>query len=438
MPFTESQRLTDPSGTPNFGQSVALAGDGNTALIAAPGDASVVGSATVFIRSGATWTFQQTLVPSSGGASKELAEGIVGGGPTVALSADGSTALVGNPADNFSVGSATVFIRNGATWTNQHTLLGLTSGSDKEIGAGYFGCGVALSSDGNTALVGAPNDRSGAGSATVFVRNGATWTNQHTLLGLTSGSDKETPAGNFGASVALSSDGNTALVGAPNDRNGAGSATVFIRNGATWTNQHTLFAPTSGPDKEIGLPSFGSYVALSPDGNTALVGGLGDDADPGKDVFAFVGAAWAFTRSGATWTGGQKLTPPSSGADAAINNAEGGGVQFGTSAALSSDGATAVIGGPNDNGGVGAVWAFDFQPKFLDRPAGWFEEQKITAPTTGPDKSNGPSEFGFNVALSPDGSTLLVGGPNYSPDGIANDEVGCVWVFEAVPLPPPR
>jgi hypothetical protein len=435
--FTESQRLTNPSSDPNsfFGNGVALAGDGNTALIAAPGEASAVGSATVFVRGGGTWTLQQTLVPFSGGASKQLgAEGIVGGGPIVALSADGNTALVANPADNFAVGSVTVFVRAGTTWTNQQTLLGLTSGSDKEAGAGYFGCSVALSANGNTALIGTPNDHNGAGSATVFVRNGSTWTNQHTLLGLTSGPDKETGAGNFGVSVAVSSDGNTALIGA----SGAGSATVFVRSGAAWTNLHTLFPPTSGSDKEIGDSSFGSYVALSADGNTALVGGLGDDADPGSHVFAWVGAAWVFTRNGANWTGGQKLTPPSSGADRAINNPEWGGVQFGTSAALSSDGTTVVVGGSHDNGDTGAVWVFDFQPKFLDRAAGWLEEQKITAPTTGPDKSNGPSEFGQSVALSADGSTLLVGGPDYSPDGTANDEVGSVWVYGAVSPPPPR
>jgi hypothetical protein len=169
--FVESQKLTNPASDAAglFGVSVALAGDGNTALVGASGDSENIGSATVFIRAGTTWFNQQTL------------------------------------------------------WFNQQTLLGLTGGTDKEIGPGTFGSSVALSSDGNTALVGASGDREGIGSATVFIRAGTTWINQQTLLGLTSGTDKEIGPGNFGSSVALSSDGNTALVGAPNDREGIGS-----------------------------------------------------------------------------------------------------------------------------------------------------------------------------------------------------------------------
>ena len=46
---------------------------------------------------------------------------------------------------------------------------------------------------------------------------------------------------------------------------------------------------------------FGYDVALSADGNTALIGGPSDNSDRG--------AAWVFTRSGATWTQqGGKLT----------------------------------------------------------------------------------------------------------------------------------
>ena len=73
---------------------------------------------------------------------------------------------------------------------------------------------MALSSDGNTALIGGhARQRPSVGAAWVFTRSGSTWTQQGEKL--TGGG--ETGAGEFGASVALSSDGNTALIGGPDD-----------------------------------------------------------------------------------------------------------------------------------------------------------------------------------------------------------------------------
>ena len=51
-----------------------------------------------------------------------------------------------------------------------------------EIGDGQFGASVALSSDGNTALIGGDGDNSGAGAAWVFTRSGGAWTQQGAKL----------------------------------------------------------------------------------------------------------------------------------------------------------------------------------------------------------------------------------------------------------------
>ena len=91
------------------------------------------------------------------------------------------------------------------------------------------------------------------------------------------------PAGNFGASVAVSADGNTALVGAP----AAQVAWVFVRSNGTWTN-HGQLAPTGSSPPA----SFGQAVALSADGNTALVGA----------PFSGKGSVWVFARKNGTWT----------------------------------------------------------------------------------------------------------------------------------------
>src|SRR5438067_1524192 len=146
---------------------------------------------------------------------------------------------------------------------------------EKLIGTGQSGpvtprqgYGVALSANGNTALVGGPGDYGETGAAWIFTRSGSTWTQQGAKL---TGSG-ETGEGRFGASVALSSDGNTALIGGPSDNNGDGAAWAFTRVGETWTQQG---AKLTGKG-EVGASAFGSSVALSSTGNTALIGGPAD------------------------------------------------------------------------------------------------------------------------------------------------------------------
>jgi len=71
-------------------------------------------------------------------------------------------------------------------------------------------------------------------------------------------------------SVALSSDGNTAIVGGPFDNDFVGAAWVFTRSGGIWSPQGSKLIGTGA----IGSAEQGASVALSADGNTAIVGGL--------------------------------------------------------------------------------------------------------------------------------------------------------------------
>ncbi|MDP6869114.1 MAG: hypothetical protein QF844_11675, partial [Acidimicrobiales bacterium] len=62
--YSEQQRLTesDPANNAMFGAAVAVSGDGDTAIVGTPkGGQYVGGVATVFVRSGTTWTQQQVL-----------------------------------------------------------------------------------------------------------------------------------------------------------------------------------------------------------------------------------------------------------------------------------------------------------------------------------------------------------------------------------------
>jgi lysophospholipase L1-like esterase len=383
-PFIQQgSKLTasDEIGQGEFGYSVALSSDGNTALIGGPYDNSGVGAAWVFTRSGSTWTQQGSKLTGGG----EIGAGAFG--YSVALSSDGNTALIGGVSDSNQVGAAWVFTRSGSTWTQQGSKL---TGSG-EIGGGAFGHSVALSSDGNTALIGGPYDNSIVGAAWVFTRSGSTWTQQGSKL--TGGGEWE--GGDFGYSVALSADGNTALIGGPFDSHQVGAAWVFTRSGSTWTQQGSKLTGSAA--------NFGWSVALSADGNTALIGGPFDNTS--------VGAAWVFTRSGSTWTQqGSKLT----------GSGESGAGFFGWTVALSGDGNTALIGGRSENGNVGMGWVF------TRSGSTWTQQnEKLTG------SGSGPSEPGWSVALSADGNTALGGTAE------DNSGVGAAWVFTGIGTTPP-
>jgi hypothetical protein len=166
-----------------------------------------------------------------------------------------------------------VYTRSAGVWAQQ----GLKLTGVGEIGPGGFGYSVALSADGDTALMGGPFDSSNVGAAWAFTRSAGAWTQQGPKL---TGSG-ETGQGGFGLSVALSAGGDTALIGGPIDNN-VGAAWVFIRSAGSWTQQ----GPKLTGSGETGQGGFGSLVRLSGDRNTALIGGFNDNS--------FIGAAWVF------------------------------------------------------------------------------------------------------------------------------------------------
>jgi hypothetical protein len=267
----------DETGQGRFGSSVALASDGNTALIGGPGDNEGVGAVWVFTRSGSIWTMQAKLTGNG-----ETGEGQFG--HTVVLAADSKTALVGGPRDNGGRGAAWTFMRSGKAWNQQDEKL---TGAG-EVGEGGFGSGVAISSHGKTALIGGGNDNAAqteapkpVGAAWVFARSGKTWTQPGEKL--TGGPQYgEAYCGGFGSSVALSYDGDTALIGDPGAPFACfGTASFLTRSGKGWTREQV---GAEGPHPG----EFGRSVALSSDGNTGLIG------EPG--AFHFWGEAFVFVQ----------------------------------------------------------------------------------------------------------------------------------------------
>ncbi len=131
------------------------------------------------------------------------------------------------------------------------------------------------------------------------------------------------------------------MIGGYSDDNKKGAAWVFTRSAGVWTQQGTKLVGTGAN----GSSEQGYSVALSADGNTAIVGGW-------RDLNVIGGGIWVFKRSG--------------GARAQVGSRINGsgnatGAYQGSSVALSADGSTAIVGGYWDANQVGASWVFQYR-----------------------------------------------------------------------------
>jgi hypothetical protein len=363
------------------GIAVSISADGNTAIVGGESDNDSIGAAWVWNRSGAIWSQQGAKLIGS------AAVGHTEQGHSVAISADGNTAIVGGLGDNNTFGAAWIWTRSGGVWTQQGAKL-VGSGA---VGNAAQGSSVAISSDGNTAIVGGNGDSGIAGAVWVWIRSGGVWTQQGAKLAGSGGS----PDAEQGISVAVSGDGNTAIVGGSGDNGGAGAAWIWIRSGGVWSQQ----GPKLVGSGAVGIALQGMSVSLSSDGNTAIVGGSNDSNR--------LGAAWVWTRSGGVWTQqGSKLV----GSGAVPGPL---GVDQGASVSLSGDGNTALVGGYGDSNFVGATWVWK-------RSGGVWTQQGSKLVGSGALTGGGQ---GFAVSLSGDATTALIGG------GSDNNDAGAAWVF---------
>jgi hypothetical protein len=299
----------------------------------------------------------------------------------------------------------------------------------------WFGLPVAVS--GNTVVVGAPveasgatgvngnqsdNSASAAGAAYVFVRNGSSWTQQAYLKASNTNAHDV-----FGWSVAIS--GDTIVVGAQgeasnatgvngnqanNSASNAGAAYVFVRNGTTWTQQAYLKASDTGSGA-----SFGESVAVS--GDTIVVGA---PFEVGQNIIS--GAAYVFERVGTNWFPAAllKASNPDQGDEFGWSVAVAGNT-VAVGAWLESSDATGINGDQSNNFAQYAGAAY----VFVGSNGGftWNQQAYVKA-------SNTATDDGFGYAVSLSGDTLLVSSPGFGfGTGLAYvfTRAGTVWSQQA-------
>jgi hypothetical protein len=370
------------SGASGQGLSVAISADGITAIVGGYNDNTGTGAAWIYTRSGTTWTQQGSKLIGTGATGK------AGQGVKVALSADGNTAIVGGYGDNSLTGAVWIYTRSVGVWTQQGNKLVGTGNS----GASQQGRSVSLSADGNTALVGGYADNANAGAVWVYTRSGGTWSQQGSKLVGTGATGKAQQ----GQSACLSADGNTAMVGGIYDNTNIGAVWVFTGSSGTWTQQGSKLIGTGGTTAAYQ----GGSACLSADGNIAMVGGFGDNSN--------AGAVWVYTRSGSTWTQqGSKLVGTGGSSIA----------RQGTSLSISADGNTAIVSGYTDNSNTGACWVFT-------KSSGTWTQRGSKILGTG---AIGSAQQGATVSLSADGKFAIEGG------FADNSSIGAAWMFTNTP-----
>ena len=255
--WVEEQKLTgsENSFADGFGRSVTIEGD--TIVVGAFGNSDVpqseVGSAYVFRRTETGWIEQQELTASDAAPGARFALSVDISNGTIVAGADGNSEL------GFFSGAIYIFTFDGSSWTEQQKL----HAHDATAGAS-FGFHVAISGD--TIVAGAPQDSVGThtmGAAYVFSRKTSGWSQDRKLVG----GNNAIAFDGFGLRVAV--DGDTIVVGSPNDSELAfrgGSAYVYKLNGQSgWSLREKLYPSDPAKDDTFGL-------AVAASGNAVLVG----------------------------------------------------------------------------------------------------------------------------------------------------------------------
>lgn len=250
---------------------------------------------------------------------------------------------------------------------------------------------------------------------------------------------------NYGNAVAVSNDGSTIAVSAfkesgivndPTANSAALSGAVYVyrKTNGIWNEVAYLKAPNADDKDE-----FGYAIALSGDGNTLAVSTIneassatGIDGNQLDNLAPASGAVYLYVNSGSSWQ-----------SQAYIKSSNSNLVDsFGFSVSLDADGTTLLVGAPGesssaqsingdetDNTGSlsGAAYVFELQNNQ------WAQTAYLKS--TNSDKLD---SFGYDVALSEDGLTVIVGSPGEDSNATSvngnemdnsSDNSGAAYVF---------
>ncbi len=400
LAFSEEQKLvaSDPNISNHFGESVSINNAGNVAIIGGHNNTHISlseGAAYIFKKINlTTWGEIQRLVASDPQTLDDF-------GQVVSINGPGNVAIIGSPFEDQggdSAGAVYIFKETGGTWNEIQKLIS----SDPQSGD-QFGDSVSINSPGNIVIVGTPFESQGgnsAGAAYIFKEiNPTTWTQVQKLLA----SDPEVDD-KFGDSVSINDVGDTVIIGAPLEDQGAsdaGAAYIFKSIAGTWEEVQKL--TTSDPQLD---DIFGTSVSINGPGNIAIIGVTLEDQGASD-----AGAAYIFKSIAGTWEEVQKI----------VTNDPQAEDNFGNSVSMNSTGNIVIIGSHLEDTAVtdaGAAYIFTS----VSIKDGSMSVNQVSAGLVGPTGPTGPtgSIMGPTGPTGPTGSIMGQTGPTGNTGPIGN------------------
>lgn len=369
----------DNTASPLLGESISVSDDGKTILAGAWGSdnpASAAGSASFFYKDvNGNWSGATQIFASDKTGDDNFGE-------VVAISGNGQVAVIGAQGESSNGGSAYIFTRSGNSWIERTKITSPNANAQ-------FPTSIAISTDGSTIALGEHTYNSLQGRVAVYTRSGDVWSQQGSYI---TASDYAANA-QFGSAVALSSDGNLMIIGASGANGGvisSGKLYIFTRTGTTWTQRNTLTANTP-----IAYEFMGHSISLSKDGTTLAVG----SATSNGNVYIFNGNQY-------TWTQSAVILSESA--------------YFGSTLSISGNGEVLVIGSPNDV--IGGVSNSGSAYIYAKNNTSWIMVNKLTKTI--------PTEwdkFGVSVDISEDGLVVFIG---CRGDSEFSNAAGAVFIYE--------
>jgi hypothetical protein len=433
-----------------------------------------VGAVYIFSRAGSDWSQDAYVKPIFSTLHAFSTNPVdLRFGEAMALSGDGKTLAVGATSD--FIARSGVFNFNNSSSDNTSSeracLEFYPSSSSANSNSSSSSSSSKTSSSSSSSSTSSYKGGSGSGAVYLFRLEENGWAEEAHVK---ASNAQEGDA--FGASITLSTDGNTMAVGAIGDDSNAtgvngdqssnacyylsdtgyvidpeckeagkhavrgsinnGAAYVFKRTETIWTQEAYL-----KPSSTFISTLFGFSVDLSGDGNTLVIGTPGDassattiNGDTTQHIDnANTGAAYVFNKSGTTWQQEAVIKPSTLTKHSGVGlvDTKGGtysiqindGGQFGSDVSLSQDGNILAVGSFREasnamgiNGDEGDTSAARAGAVFvyIRNNTVWTQKNYVKASNT--DKED---RFGLNVDLSADGKTMAVGAHRESGRGYA-------------------
>jgi len=224
-----------PRADGNFGSSIDITDNGDRLIVGEPGGGGTAGYVYFFIRSGSSWTLEDTLTDS-----------VINGsfGINVSISGDGNYATVSQGTGHKTF----AYNRSGSSWNLMTTF---TSGATAK-----------LNQDGTYCVVGNSNySRAGSsanGRVLIYNRVTTTWSLQQELTYATGYADMK-----MGSSVDIDDTGSKIIVG--NRPTTVGEAPLSsTRTGSTWSSLFELDFPVlTSETQPVSISGDGNYMSAS-------------------------------------------------------------------------------------------------------------------------------------------------------------------------------